>query len=99
MNGGKCDNCDRPIPEFATFFWHCVCGYQTTGDSRGFFERNAGALLICAFVLGLPLRALSIAMGGFIPLQLFADILFAVLIICGICGFIARRRARNQERT
>ena len=61
---------------------------------RGFFDRNAGKLLIAAFVIPIPLRMVAMATGA---TPWVADILFGVLIISAICGYIARWRRANRR--
>lgn len=99
--GKQCYRCKKPIPQLASIWWKCTCGYQNgllAPDGRGFFDRNAGKLLIWAFAGPIPLRVLSVALG-ITPLTWLADILFAVLIICAIGGYIARKTSKNEERT
>ena len=66
-------------------------------DNRGFFERNAGKLLIWAFAAGIPLRMAGMAFG-IPPMFWLADILFAVLLFSAIGGYIARRSTRSEEK-
>ena len=59
-------------------------------DNRGFFARNAGKLLIWAFLGPVPIRMFAFAIDAN-PLRWVADILFFILIFCAIGGYIARR--------
>ena len=63
-------------------------------DQRGFFERNAGKLLIWAFVAGVPLNAVGMAMDAGLFL-LLGRAAFAILIVLAITGYIQRGSSRK----
>ena len=59
-------------------------------------ERNAGKLLVWAFLGPVPMRMAGLALG--VPLLTWlADILFTVLIVSSIVGYVQRRRRRKRE--
>ena len=62
-------------------------------DTRGFMERNAGKLLIAAFLLPLPMRVLANVTDS-VGLGLFVLLIDAILIIMSITGYVQRFRRR-----
>ena len=63
-------------------------------EERSFVERNAGKLLLCAFLISWPVRALGMLAGEF-SVALIADVMFGGFVIFAIAGYVQRRRRRK----
>ena len=63
-------------------------------DTRGFMERNAGKLLIAAFLAPVPMRLLVMATDS-VGLGLFVLLIDAILLIMSITGYVQRLRRRR----
>ena len=90
----KCVRCDAPIPDWATIWWKCVCGFQQ-GISQPTFSqqcvKNAGTLTLVGLALG-------IVPSGLVQAGIAVNPVFflpgAVTLVFGIYGFIKRGQTR-----
>ena len=93
----KCMRCLRPIPDFATIWWHCVCGYQNDLPAPTFWEvvrDNAGAILLVSLFIGLILRGLAIQ-GVSIPW--FISAIPSIGIVLAVIGYVRRGGLRQRD--
>lgn len=59
-------------------------------DNRGFFETNAGKLLIWAFLIAIPLRVIGVMLGDSEVFITASNVLFGILFVSAVVGFIQR---------
>ncbi len=62
-------------------------------DNRGFAERNAGKLLLSAFLVSIPVRIVGGILGVHPGLLTFVSLLlFVSLIVASVSGYSERRK-------
>ena len=98
-----CPNCDLINPPEAVV---CDCGYDfvqgeilpdwhqaSSDDSRDFVEKHAGKILLSAFIVPIPLRLGGMNLGAF-GVTILADVLFVLIVLVAIAGYMNRRKRR-----